>query len=80
MFDCMIQEDFDGEDAMYYRVVREVAAVLSDFKPLCSSTDYDDFLLSRKLPADLIHCFRQAQTPSEMEESFKKMMNTMKGK
>jgi len=82
MFDCFIAKGFDDDDAMQYRVIREVSFILYEVKSN-PSIDFDQRLvvqnlMRRRCPSDIIEGFRGAKQSTEMEACLKAMVNTLK--
>ena len=80
MFDCFIDNGFNEKDAMQYRIVHEVAVILVDIKSSYHTKEYENFIMSRNFPPNVIQGFLQAQTSIEMETSLKGMIQIIKQK
>ncbi len=78
MLICFTRTDFDVNDAMQYRVVREVAVIMSDVKSACNEAEFKEFLVGYNASNGLASSFYQAETASAMEKCLKGLIKSMK--
>lgn len=78
MLICFNHKEFNDSDAIQYRVLREVAAIMSDLKTLCKNVQFEESFQSASIPGEIQQTFGQAQQPAEIEKWLKAMMASMK--
>ena len=76
---CFTCKDFDETDVNQYRLVREIAIVLSELKSSCSTISFEDWFLQEcHVPSEIAQSFQLKKSPSDMEKILKAMIQTMK--
>lgn len=70
------RKDFQVNDAMHFRLVREVAAILSDIVLKCDRNDFEKFITDCSEPIEIKQGFGQASSAADMETVLKRMIES----